>query len=611
MGSDIRRGFGLASALLCVTLVAVPESYADDVASASEAAAAVDAAILNVLEESAVDVAPPAGDEDFLRRVYLDLAGTIPTPSEVTLFTLDQSPDKRTAVIDRLLADERFATSWAAYFREVIFARATDMRARLAQSGFENWLKEQFAQNRPWDETTHDILTASGAVAEDGPTGFLFAHFGDASELAGETSRIFLGIQISCANCHDHPYDSWKREQFHELASFFPRVQVRQEANGDRQSFTIASNDAQGGQRGGQRQINVDQLYRTLDANRDGKLTRAEVDAQDRIPLGRLFELGDADNDGALTMEEVRQIPQPPMNQPGRGTPEHYMPNLENPQERGTLMQPVFFVGGESLEVGSSDMERREQLSEFITSPDNPWFAKAFVNRVWSEMLGQGFYPLVDDMGPERVAVHPEALEILSQRFIDNGYNVQWLFRTIALTEAYQRELRYRDPSESLPPFAAAQPTRLRSDQLYNALIQVLGVNGLAPRGGQGRQFGQYGAGIDAGRLAFAQLFGFDPSTPQADLLGTIPQALLLMNSTTVETLIDADRDTRLQRLLREFEDNEDALEELYLVVHSRLPTDEERAICLAHIEEVDQRNAAFEDIFWSLLNSTEFLTKR
>lgn len=593
--------------LIGVVLSAGPLN-GDDV-SEREVAAAVDAAIQKVLIEHSVEVAPPANDEDFLRRVTLDFVGTIPAPGDVTLFSLESSPDKRTELIDRLLSDERFASNWAAYFREVFFARATDMRARLAQPGFEAFLKEQLALNRPWDETTRAILTASGDVTSEGATGFLFAHFGDASELAGETSRIFMGIQISCANCHDHPYDAWTREQFHELAAFFPRVQVRQEMGTDRRTFIIASNDAP--ERSGSRGINLAQIYQTLDTNRDGKITREEAAAQDRLPFTRFLDVADTDKDGALSMEEARQIQQPQVLQAGRGTPEHYMPNLENPQDRGTMMSPIFFVSGESIETGATDLERREQLADLITSPDNPWFAKAFVNRVWSELLGQGFYPLVDDMGPEREAVHPEALELLAQGFVDSGYDVKWLFRTIALTDAYQRELRYRDPAESRPPFAGAQPTRLRSDQLYNALTQVLGVETFGPRAGGGRQVVQFAPGADAGRFAFAQLFGFDPSTPQSDVLGTIPQALLLMNSTTVEALIDADRDSRLRRLLQEFDDNAEAVEELYLLVLSRLPTDNELQICLAHIDQAEQRGVAFEDIFWSLLNSTEFLTKR
>jgi hypothetical protein len=374
--------------------------------------------------------------------------------------------------------------------------------------------------------------------------------------------------------------------------------------------FVVASNDAE--RRGqGQGVAQLVRAYSRLDADGNGQLTREEAAAQDRLPVERLFEFGDADSDGMLSMEEAENI-QPPPNQPGRGTPEHYMPDLENPQERGTQMQPIFFVNGESAEIGETDLERREQLADFITSPDNPWFAKAFVNRIWAEMLGQGFYPLVDDLGPEREPVHAEALELLSQGFIHSGYDVQWLLRTIALTDAYQREMRYRDPTDSSPPFAAASPTRLRSDQLYNALVQVFGSNAFTSQNVPRRQFGMYGADADVGRIAFSQLFGFDPSTPQADLLGTIPQALMLMNGRLVENLIDADRrNSRLGQLLNEHDNNDDALEEIYLLVLSRQPTDEEMEICHTHIESTAGRNEAFEDIFWSLLNSTEFLTKR
>src|SRR5207244_1218971 len=146
--------------------------------------------------------------------------------------------------------------------------------------------------------------------------------------------------------------------------------------------------------------------------------------------LGRLFEVGDTDKDGKLTLAELKKIP-PPMMQTGRGSPEHFMADLTNPTSRGLKVDPAFFVTHETPGEGLSDMERRQSLSRYITSPNNPWFAKAFVNRIWSELLGEGFYMPIDDMGPQRTPTYPAALEALAAGFTASGYDIKWLLRTI------------------------------------------------------------------------------------------------------------------------------------------------------------------------------------
>ncbi|QDU39094.1 EF hand [Maioricimonas rarisocia] len=567
----------------------------------------VDALILDTLEAESTQPAPLTSDEDFLRRVSLDLAGRIPSPREVTLFGLDPNPNKRAELIERLLESDEYASLWASYWSEVIFSRATDQRARLVERPFDEWMQEQLAANRPWDEIASELLTATGNVNENGRTALIFAHTGQPAELAAEVSRIFLGIQMQCANCHNHPTDSWTREQFHELAAYFPRIQVRRDPNGSQRDFVVSS--FQGGNR--RRQFNPEQIFRFADRNRDGMLTKAEVQ---RTPLGqrfdRLLEFGDKNKDGALSRDELKDLPQPANNQPGRGAAEYYMPDLENPAAQGTLMQPVLFVDGSRASRDADDLDRREALARSIASPRNEWFAKAFVNRIWAEMLGEGFFMPIDDLGPERAAEFPEVLDLLAKEFTRSGHDVKWLFRTIANTEAYQRELRTRNWADGSPAFASASPTRLRSDQIYSVLTDVLGVEQLAGARPNGR-FAPGASPGDRARRAFAELFGFDPSTPQEDIIGNVPQALFLMNSPGLESLIDADRDTKLGRILRKYDDDQDAVTELYLLVLAREPSDRELTICREHIADVGNRSEAYEDLMWSLLNSSEFITKR
>jgi hypothetical protein len=560
----------------------------------------IDRVLQKSFDAAGVKAAPLASDEDFLRRVSLDLAGKIPTPKEVTLFGLDPDANKRAKLIDKLLESQGYADLWSAYWGEVIFGHATEQRARAVQGTFEEWMKEELAANKSWAEIATSLITATGKVQEDGETALMFAHTGNAEEVAAEVSRIFLGIQLQCANCHDHPTDGWKREQFHELAAYLPRVAVRRQPDAGFLDFEVSSFS------GSDYRPKPAELAQMIDRNRDGKITAAEAKGAPRFErlFGFLISQGDTDKDGALNMKELEALPEPPRE--GRGSSEHYMADLNDPTAKGTMMQPVFFLTGQRLKGNSTDMQRREALAKAITSKSNPWFRKAFANRMWAEMLGEGFFMPIDDMGPKRTAVQEEVLDLLANGFASHDYDIRWLLRTIANTDAYQRQLAAS--TNDTVKFAAASPTRLRSDQIYSALSQVLGIEEIP--GLQSMRRGPYGRGNNS-RRAFQQLFGYDPSTPQSDILGNIPQALFMMNAEALAPLTRSTGDTVLSRILAQNSDDEAALDELYLRVLSREPNEKEREITLAYVTKVGRRGEAFEDVFWTLLNSSEFLTKR
>jgi hypothetical protein len=268
-------------------------------------------------------------------------------------------------------------------------------------------------------------------------------------------------------------------------------------------------------------------------------------------------------------------------------------------------MQPVFFLTGEKLEFGVRDEVRRGQLADWITAIDNAWFSRAFVNRLWSEMVGEGFYEPVDDIGPDREATAPETLDCLAVAFTESGYDIKWLIRTIASTEAYQRESRSRrDPDE--PAFTANVAQRLRADQVYNNLQQALEL----PQQGFAAGRGPYGFNRSP-QFLFSQTFGYDPSERRDEVAGSIPQALVLMNSPLVNAAMRAAPGTILGRLLRDNDNDEDVIVELYLRTLAREPSDRELDSCLAHRDEAATRAEAFEDILWSLVNSTEFLHRK
>ena len=561
--------------------------------------------------------APLTSDNDFLRRVTLDLADRLPSPRDATLFELNPDSNKRSQLIERLIDAPEFSASQSRYWRDVIFSRATEVRSRLMIPAFLAWMTEQFEQRQGWDTIVESLVTASGDVRENGATALMFAQGGEAAELAAETSRIFLGIQIQCANCHDHPTDHWKRIQFHQLAAFFPRVRVRPKRNSTPRSFEIVSLDSSPSRNRNTSPQAIAFLFRRFDLNRDGKLVASEV-AKTRLAenFQRLLSRGDTDKDGGLSLKEFQKIP-PPGNGNRRFDIEHFMPNLAEPDNRGDAVRPVFFATGGRATVGLEDQERRQLLANHITSKSNPWFARAYVNRTWSVLLGQGFTTPIDDMGPQREVTHPEVFERLCSDFADSDYDTRRLFKVIAGTRAYQRQIRHRDPNDATPPFAAAEPSRLRADQIYNALLGVLGADSTSSsrrslRGRRPSQQGQMMARRQAaGRTLFLSLFGFDPSTPQEDITGNVPQALFLMNSPMIHAAVRAQGNTRLARILRQHAKNDDAVAEVYLLVLSREPSVSELGICRDYIARVGERGEAFEDLMWSLINSSEFLSRR
>jgi len=484
-------------------------------------------------------------DHTFLRRVTLDLIGRNPTPEEIGAFTRDTSPDKRAEKVAKLLADDRYGTNWSRYWRDVVLYRRTEDRALIAAGPLQTYLEEQFNANAPWSEIATAMITAKGDVQENGATGLIVAQQGRPEETVSEISRIFLGVQIQCAQCHDHPTDQWKREQFHQLAAFFPRVAAR--PNVQDRTIVVSVNDT---------------------------------------PFGRRFN----NNNNRFV-----------------GSLEHYMPDLQDPSAKGTLMEPVFFVTGEKLSAGARDADRRTQLASWITRPSNPYFAKALVNRLWSELCGEGFCEPVDDLGPNREVTAPRTLDYLASEFAAKEYNLKWLFKVITATDLYQRESRSRrEPDEAA--MAANVSQRLRSDVVFDNLLAALDTPEPASRGGARGGYRQ----IRGPRAGFATVFGYDPSERRDEISGSIPQALALMNSPMLSVAMSSlRRSAGLGKLLRDESDDKAVVTQLYLQTLAREPDAKELATCVLHIRKAESRSVGAEDVQWALINSTEFLHRR
>ncbi|MCA9042461.1 MAG: DUF1553 domain-containing protein, partial [Planctomycetaceae bacterium] len=224
----------------------------------------------------------------------------------------------------------------------------------------------------------------------------------------------------------------------------------------------------------------------------------------------------------------------------------------------------------------------------------------------WTVLIGDGFYPAIDDLGPERDVHHPAVIDLLTREFIASGYDVKWLFRVIMNTEAYQRQSVEMDPSQTTADFAAVIPTRLRSDQLYEALVCALDVESIKVDSPQARA--PFQARGERGQ--FQELFGYDPSEDSSDVTGTIPQALFLMNSERINNLIET-RNSVVAGLLEQQLTDEAMISQVYLQVLGREPDEAEQQLVLDYVKDSNNRKEAYEDLVWSLINSAEFMTKR
>ena len=476
-----------------------------------------------------VQDAAMVSDEDFLRRLSLDLIGRPPTVAELEAFAADEHSDKRIRVVDRLLAMPEFGQNWANYYSDVISYRTPQPELTFLNYGpFKQWLAGEFNSNAAWDDISYRIITATGKVADNPAATFIGFHQADKSRLAAETTRVFLSTQIACAECHDHKFIDLPQETFHHVAAFFVRTQAK-------------------------------------------------------LPW----------NDSSLI--EVSS----------KASGEHKMP--EGKKE----MEPMAF-SERRVELGRSDMARRVELADWVVGPDNPWFAKAFVNRVWARMMGRGFSEPVDEIGELGDRVLPELHAAMADHFVASEHNVKEVFRLIANSRSYQRAIH--DPADrDAKPFAYIAAGRLRGDEVFDSLAASIGLPNMTPPAMKATAAIRFPPPPKSTRDLVNEAFGFDPSSEASNVARTMQQAMFLMNNEQVQRQVDAKpgSETMLARLLASEADDSVAIRQLYQTVLARQATEDEVQTARDHVASLGDRGAAFEDLLWSMINSAEFLSRR
>ncbi len=481
-----------------------------------------------------VQPAPRADDAEFLRRVYLDLAGRIPSVEESRTFQDDAAPDKRRLMVDRLLAGPRYVTHFTNVWSSLLMPEAgTNLQARFLAPGFRIWVREQLAKNAGYDKLIRELMTTPidrGNLERiyerrnrANPLAYFLAKEAAPENLAAATARVFLGIRIECAQCHNHPFASWKREQFWGYAAFF--AGIKRQNNGE---FVIPINDA-------------------------------------------------------LDNREIT------------------IPGLDR------VVQASFPDGSEP--AWKFKVSARITLVDWMTAPDNPYFARAAVNRMWFYFFGRGLIDPVDDMvGGDSTASHPELLDELAKDFAANRFDLKFLIRAITASEAYQLSSARTHASQDQPHlFARAASRGLSPEQLFDSVAQATGFREPIDRD-QG-----FDESPSSEREEFLSKFANQSDRP-TDHTTSILQALTLMNGRLVSEQTGFERSRTLNAVIdASFMSTPQRVETLFLATLSRKPKPKEMERALKLIEagaahdKVNGEKEALSDVFWALLNLGEF----
>lgn len=486
----------------------------------------IDVAVLNKLKLLGIPPSPVCDDSTFIRRVYVDITGQLPTDQEVRDFLANSDPEKRNKLVDQLVDSPAYADLFANKWSLVLRNKRRQPQDTRGTYAFYNWIRDSLYENKPYDQFVREVLTASGEIASNPPVTW-FREVAQTNEQVEDTAQLFLGLRIQCARCHHHPFEKWSQDDYYGFTAFFSRV-----------------------------------------GKKNGDNPREQ----------RVFH-----NDGMATATNPRS--NKAIKPTGLGSPA-----LDIPAER----------------------DPRHFLADWMADKNNPFFAKSVVNRYWKHFFDRGIVEPEDDMRETNPPTNPELLNGLAQHFINGGFNLKDLVRTICKSNTYQLTSLPNDYNlKDKQNFSRYYPKRLKAEVLYDALHQVTattqGYNGL-PAGTLALQLPDPTVGP-----YFLKVFG----QPQADTAcecersqeANLAQSLHLLNSSEIQSKISSGSGRSAILTNDKNRTDEEKIKELYRWVYSRNPDAEELKIALAHVAKHEQnKKTAYEDIIWALLNTKEFL---
>ena len=471
-------------------------------------------------------------DHEFIRRLYLDLTGLPPAPETIQKFVADTTPtqEKRTRLVDELIGSDSFVEHWANKWADLLQVNRKYLGTAGANN-FRTWIRDQVRDNRPYDEFTYDILTATGSN-RDNPAASYYKIHRTPVDTMENTTHLFLATRFNCNKCHDHPFERWTQDQYFETAAFFAQV-------------SLSTDPASGDQRIGGTAV------------------------EGAKPLYEIISDGDV---GDITHDRTGEVASPD------------------------------FPFDCDFEVNAK-APRRAQLASWITSPDNPYFASSYVNRLWGYLLGTGLIEPLDDIRAGNPPTNPQLLAYLRKEFIESGFDAQHILRLICNSRTYQLSIATNEfNADDAVNYSHAMARRLPAEVLFDAIHFVTGsalkIPGV-PAGTRAAALPDSGARLPSGFLSTLGRPARESVCEcerSSDLqLGSV---LALVSGPDISRAID-DPNNALAKLVSQEPDDRKLVSEIYLRILNRPATEEEINQTLAtfltldadHEKLTDQRN--------------------
>ena len=532
---------------ICVANVAIPRtaSIADSVFESLPRSNFIDDQVYGKLQRLGIRPSELVSEEVFLRRVHVDLIGRFPSASEARRFLESQDPDKRSKLVDELLERPEYVDHWSGYWADLL--RPNPYRVGIkAVLNYDNWIREQFRENVPYDRFVSRLVTAKGSTWQNGAA-TLYRDRRSPDEVATMVSQLFLGIRLECAKCHHHPFERWSQKDFYQFAAYFSKVTRK---------GTGLSPPISGGE---------EVVYTSSKGQVKHPLTGEVLEP---VPLFEVAKLAAPATATAVALTK---------------------PNSE---------------------AGSAEQDDpRVALAKWMTAPGNEYFAQVQVNRIWAILMGRGFVEPVDDLRSTNPASNPELLGALADHFRDSGFDLKSLLKTIVLSRVYSHSSVPSESNVTdRLNYSRNYRRRLRAEVLMDAVADVTETPAkLTGLPAESRASQVWTTRVDS---VFLDTFGRpnenqDPPcerTPDS----TVTQSLHLMNSRVLDGRI-RDDSGRAARLAGSDMTSEQIAEELYLAVFSRFPSEVERDYVLGLLKDTEDRRAVIEDLMWAMVNSPEF----
>jgi hypothetical protein len=624
-GNRPRGAAGLPAAVTAAPPAQVMEVAAVDRGRRDAVVAAarrIDDLLATHWRQHGVDPTPRLTDEEFARRAYLDLAGRIPTYDEVTEFLASRTTAKRADLIDTLLESPDSVSHFYNFWADILRLTERPLKT-LPFEPYLYYVKDSIRTNKPYDEWVHEMLTADGRLWENPAVGFQVRDFGMPLPYVDNTVRVFLGTQIGCAQCHDHPFDHWTQKQFYELAALTSGTKMRPGPQPGQKKPPAGSRRGEAGMRDPEA-IAVRRLVQDV---------RRETDRPGAVQfvLANATKVTFADRPLAL--------------------PHDYRYDDGKPLE---VVSPQVLWGDVPQSAATAD--GRARFAAWVVAHDNRQFARTIANRMWRKVMGVGLVEPVDDFRAENPASHPALLEHLTDLMRELDFDLREFVRVVVSTGGYQRRAVTHDPTAAEPfRFPGPALRRMTAEQVWDSILTLVARNPWsvqrptperiaaavsidiehADAATVERAFDAYLAEFGPGRYqrSLQQVCGYrgqllmrasEMPTPlplghflrqfgQSDresiaggrTVATIPQILAMFNGPITHAMLQPGS-VIFDEVTAHRPD--EAIDVVFLSVLSRRPEADERRIAGEEIATADTRSVGCGNLVWGLLNTREFL---